>query len=113
MGLDFLGPSALDRSFEILGAKRTSIDDSWDNPFGAERKVRDHYNELQVFLQERQAPHRRLHVYFRVFNKGVAFRYFPPEQAELKNFDTFYFCRGLALRNPCSVIPSEVSPTRC
>lgn len=86
LGLDFMGSTALDRSFEILESRRTSIDDSWDNPFGAERKVSDHYNELQVFLQERQAPHRRLHVCFRVFNEGLAFRYFLPEQAELKNF---------------------------
>ena len=97
LGLDFKGQPALDHGFEVTGSQRASHDTTWTNAFGAVRIVRDHYNQLTVSLQERQAPGRRLDLTFRAYDSGIAFRYSLPRQEGLGKFtlsseDTgFYF----------------------
>jgi alpha-glucosidase len=86
MGLDFLGSNPLDQGFEVLGTDRDSHDSIWENPFGARREVRDHYNQLKVSLRERRAPNRRMDLIFRAYDTGVAFRYALPEQVNLRQF---------------------------
>jgi alpha-glucosidase len=99
LGLDFKGGRALDRDFEIVSTDQQSRDSTWENPFGAQRKVRDHYNQLSVSLRERQAPGRRVDFIFRAYDEGVAFRYFLPKQEGLEKFTLasentgFYFAR--------------------
>jgi alpha-glucosidase len=97
LGLDFKGQPALDHDFEIVGTHQDSHDSTWTNEFGADRTVRDHYNELTVSLRERQSPGRRLDLIFRVYDAGIALRYSLPQQDALAKFtlsseDTgFYF----------------------
>jgi len=86
LGLDFKGASALDRDFEIVATDLRSHDDLWDNPFGAQRRVRDHYNQLTVSLRERNAPGRRVDLIFRAYDEGVAFRYVLPQQEAMEKF---------------------------
>jgi hypothetical protein len=86
LGLDFLGAKPLDQGFEVLGTDRDSHDSTWENPFGARRVVRDHYNQLKVSLREKQAPNRRVDLIFRAYDEGVAFRYALPEQVNLRQF---------------------------
>jgi alpha-glucosidase len=97
LGLDFKGQPALDHGFEVTGSQHASHDTTWTNAFGAVRDVRNHYNQLTVSLQERQAPGRRLDLIFRAYDSGIAFRYSLPRQEGLGAFtlsseDTgFYF----------------------
>jgi len=99
LGLDFVGSRPLDRDFKILGSDRQSHNETWENAFGVKRRIPDHYNQLTVSLQERHAPNRRFDLIFRVFNEGVAFRYFLPQQEALGEFvlaaenTGFYFAR--------------------
>jgi alpha-glucosidase len=86
LGLDFKGAPALDRDFEIVATDLRSHDDLWDNPFGAQRRVRDHYNQLTVSLRERNAPERRVDLIFRAYDEGLAFRYLLPQQEALEKF---------------------------
>ena len=86
LGLDFVGSRPLDRDFEIAGADRQSHHGTWENAFGVKREIPDNYNQLTISLEERQAPNRRFDLIFRVFNEGVAFRYFLPQQAALGKF---------------------------
>jgi len=101
LGLDFKGARALDRDFEVVAADWLSHDSTWENPFGAQHKVRDHYNQLQVSLRERQAPGRRVDLTFRAYDEGIAFRYFLPKQEGLEKFTLmaentgFYFARDV------------------
>jgi alpha-glucosidase len=100
LGLDFKGARPMDRDFEIVGTDVHSRDDTWTNPFGAQRKVRDHYNQLRISLREREAPRRRVDLILRAYNEGAAFRYFLPVQEGLEKFTLmaentgFYFARG-------------------
>jgi len=86
LGLDFKGGKPLDQNLEIVGTDRQSHDSTWENAFGAKRRVRDHYNQLTVSLRERQAPGRRVDLIFRAYDEGAAFRYVLPKQDGLEKF---------------------------
>ena len=61
-----------------------SLDDTWEQPWGERRFVRNHYNELRVELRrEATRDKRRFDVVFRVFDDGVGFRYEFPKQPNL------------------------------
>ncbi len=120
LGLDFLNAQPLDHNLEVVGTARGSHDSTWENPFGAQRIVRDHYNQLEVKLREKQAPNRRVDVIFRAFNAGIAFRYRLPSQPGLEHFtlsaeDTgFYFAQpdhayALNIRSYTSAYESDYS----
>ncbi|HMD97395.1 MAG TPA: glycoside hydrolase family 97 protein [Terriglobia bacterium] len=99
LGLDFIDMRPMDRDFELLHTARDFHDETWENPFGTARQVRNHYHELSVSLREKQAPFRRVDVIFRAYNDGLAFRYFLPREGGLENFvissdrTGFYFAR--------------------
>jgi len=57
------------------------FDETWEQPWGERRYVRNHYNELRASFVERD--HRRFDLVFRVFDDGVGFRYELPKQPAL------------------------------
>ncbi len=73
----------LDRNFSLAGVERRSSDESWEQPWGERRFVRNRFNELRAHLVEQAAPRRSLDVVFRVFDDGVGFRYEFPDQPAL------------------------------
>jgi alpha-glucosidase len=73
--------------FKLLDATTSSKDETWTQPWGEQREIRNNYNEFAVTLQQTNSPARRLRIVFRVFDNAVAFRYEWPEQAGLKEFD--------------------------
>ncbi len=73
----------LERNFAVARVEQRAIDDTWEQPWGERRYVRNHCTELRVALQEQTGARRGFTVVFRVFNDGVGFRYEFPEQAAL------------------------------
>lgn len=49
-------------------------------PWGEQRIVNNHYNETFIALRETEAPQRKINLYFRAYDDGIAFRYEFPEQ---------------------------------
>ena len=74
------------QNFKVLSSKRDRKDETWQQPWGEERNVRNHDTELSVNLQEKCGAKRLLTLVFRVFNDGMGFRYVFPKQHNLKNF---------------------------
>jgi len=75
----------LQRGFAIEGAERASGDDTWEQPWGERRYVRDNYNELLVrFRQDENWGGHAMNLRFRLFDNGIGFRYELPAQAGLK-----------------------------
>ena len=74
----------LERAFGILDQTVTSHDETWEQPWGERRFVRNRYNELRIRLQERWGEMRRMDVVFRLYDDGLGFRYEFPEQPNLK-----------------------------
>ena len=74
----------LERAFGILEQTVTAHDDTWEQPWGERRFIRNRYNELRLRLQERWGEMRRMDVVFRLYDDGLGFRYEFPEQEKLK-----------------------------
>jgi alpha-glucosidase len=83
MGLEFEGGAALGPGTRIVGAKRKSVDTTWTNPFGPNRKVKDKYREMTLDLTS--GPY-RFGVVVRAYDSGVAFRYQIPKQRGLESY---------------------------
>ena len=75
----------LDGQFALESLRTTAHDDTWEQPWGERRYVRNRYNELRVNVVQKAYDNRRMTVVFRLFEDGVGFRYEFPEQARLKN----------------------------
>lgn len=73
----------LERNFTVTADAPTSHDDTWEQPWGERRFIRNRYTQLRVHLTERNTPNRRLDVVFRLYDDGLGFRYEVPEQANL------------------------------
>ncbi len=73
--------------FHYSGTERNQVDQTWKQPWGEKKYIRNHYNELRVNLVEDSKPLRKMALVFRVFNDGVGFRYEIPKQYHLKKID--------------------------
>lgn len=73
------GPQLL-RGLTLETQSARSFDETWEQPWGERRFVRNHYNELRARFIESARDHRRFDVVFRVFDDGVGFRYEFPKQ---------------------------------
>jgi alpha-glucosidase len=74
----------LERNFKGVAAPARSTDETWEQPWGERRSVRNHYNELKVTFTESTGLARRFDVVFRVYDDGIGFRYEFPDQPSLK-----------------------------
>ncbi len=74
----------LERNFALADAARRSFDETWEQPWGERRYVRNRYNELRVRLAEKSGAKRAMDVVFRAFDDGVGFRYEFPDQGSLR-----------------------------
>ncbi len=80
LGLLFKDSHAFDGDLKLAASSTSSTDETWEQPWGERRLVRDRHNELVVTLESTAGPARRLNVRFRVFDDGVGFRYEVPAQ---------------------------------
>ena len=84
MSFDFKDKPSLKDNFKIKSSSIGNNDETWEMPWGEQLKVRNHYNELIINLEEQSEEKRLLTVHFKVYNDGIGFRYEFPEQANLK-----------------------------
>jgi len=73
----------------VIKTSTASLDETWQQSWGEEIDVRNHYNELKIQLQENNGQKRLLTIVFRAFDDGIGFRYEFPEQENLKDFLIF------------------------
>ena len=86
MGFTFLNAPPLNAGFTILALEQTTFDETWTQPWGEVKDIRDHHNELRIHLSEGGETPRELVIVFRVFDDGIGFRYEFPEQPHLGEF---------------------------
>ena len=80
IGFEFEEQEALGENMEWIGHEVNEVNETWEMPWGEQRTVLNHCQEVVVHLQEKEAPNRKLNVYLRAYDDGVAFRYEFPEQ---------------------------------
>ena len=71
------------RNFRLAGQSTRSADDTWEQPWGEWRTVRNRYTELTADFEETSRLKRKVTVVFRLFDDAVAFRYAFPRQPNL------------------------------
>ncbi|MDT3388917.1 MAG: glycoside hydrolase family 97 protein [Bacteroidota bacterium] len=78
------GPSLMD-GFEVTQTKSSSFDETWKPVWGEVNQIRNHYNELVVYLHQ-PFTDRFLDIRFRAYDDGIGFRYEFPQQKNLTYF---------------------------
>jgi hypothetical protein len=71
--------------FTVVDTKTSSFDETWKPVWGEVAKIRNHYNELAVTLNQKGTD-RQLIIRFRLFDDGLGFRYEFPSQKNLTYF---------------------------
>ena len=84
LGFLLRGAEKLERNLVLSAQSTSSHDDTWEQPWGESRFVRDRHNELRVRFTETLKAKRSFEVVFRVFDDGVGFRYVFPDQPQLR-----------------------------
>jgi alpha-glucosidase len=87
LGLGLAQGGLLGNGMRITGTRRRAHDSSYQLVVGKTARARDRYRELTVELEERAGSKRRLHIIFRAYDDGAAFRYFVPAQDALREFE--------------------------
>lgn len=87
LGFVLKNQKALSENFVIASTKNLSFDETWTQPWGEKKEIRNHYNELRIVLQETTSPSRKMEIVFRVYDDGVGFRYEIPQQNGLNHFE--------------------------
>ena len=79
------GGSNLMDGFNVQNTATTTFDETWTPVWGEESAIRNHYNELEVALQQASTA-RTMVLRFRVYDDGVGLRYEFPRQKDLTYF---------------------------
>jgi hypothetical protein len=84
MSFDLKDLPPLEDNFKIINSSIATINETWQMPWGEQIDVKNNYNELTVYLEEKTADKRQLNIHFKVYDDGMGFRYEFPEQTNLK-----------------------------
>jgi hypothetical protein len=86
LGIELKDLPALTKGFAVVSTDVSDTDETWEPVWGEVKRIRNHYRELTVTLQQASPNNRRMIVRFRLFDDGLGFRYEFPEQNDLKYF---------------------------
>ena len=81
LGFLFTDQPQMLRNFAVVGQRTRNHDSTWEQPWGEQRRVRDHYRELAIDFEEKSTLKRRMTLEFRLYDDGVGFRYRLPARA--------------------------------
>ena len=80
MGFVLKDKEDLSSNFEIKKVKHSTFDETWKQVWGEKKQIRNHYNQMVIQLQQKEGNKRKLEIWFRAFDDGIAFRYVYPKQ---------------------------------
>ena len=80
LGINLQGEQPLKQGLMIVRIQNRKVDETWNNPIGEQRVIRNNYTETAFYLAETAQNGRMFTVRFRVFDDGTAFRYEIPPQ---------------------------------
>lgn len=81
-----LSDGTLGENLEITNVQHREFDETWNQLWGEDNQVRNHYHEMKITVKERNHLSRTFDVVFRLFDDGFGFRYEFPEQESLTEF---------------------------
>ncbi len=84
LGFHFQDAEQFLRNLTLQTQRTADFDETWEQPWGERRLVRNHYRELRARLVEGGRARRAFDVVFRVYDDGLGFRYEFPAQPSLR-----------------------------
>lgn len=84
LGFLLKGNTAFSKGLTLADVKSSTFDETWTQPWGEVKSIRNHYNALQISLED-PGKH-KLNIEFRAFDDGIGFRYEIPAQPGLTEF---------------------------
>lgn len=84
LGLAFKSGTELGPETRIGKVTQSSVESSWNNPFGNRKTAPDIYTESRITLV--QSDRKSFGLEVRLYDNGVAFRYVIPEESGMKEF---------------------------
>lgn len=85
LGLELKDDPGLMNGFTLVDTQTSTFDETWKPVWGEVKQIRNHYNELEVTLNQ-QVQDRKIILRFRVYDEGIGFRYEFPLQRTLNYF---------------------------
>lgn len=85
LGLELKNDKDLMSGFTLAGTKTSAFDETWQPVWGEVKNIRNHYNELEMTLNQPETG-RTMVIRFRLYDNGVGFRYEFPQQPNLNYF---------------------------
>lgn len=83
LGFTLKDSPAFKFDFELISAVEDSVLETWEQPWGEQRLIKNNYRQLNIELKEKIEPKRSLNLIFKIYDDGVAFRYEIPEQENM------------------------------
>lgn len=80
LGFEFKDMEAIKDNLIITNYEQSQVDQTWEQPWGEKKMIRDNHNRLLLELKEKKESGRKINIEFKVFNEGIGFRYILPEQ---------------------------------
>jgi alpha-glucosidase len=87
LGIVLKGNDVLGMDMKALNQRVSTLDEVYKIYGGKSSSARNHYNETVVELQETDGLKRKLNIYFRAYDDGIAFRYEIPEQPNIRDIE--------------------------
>ena len=86
LGLELVNEEmSLRNVFKVSKVETNSFDETWTPVWGEQAKIRTHYNELAITLEQAEKD-RHIIIRFRLFDEGLGLRYEFPQQDNLVYF---------------------------
>ena len=85
LGIVLKNDTPLTQQFQVVEVQTLPYSEKWTPVLGEKKSILNEYNEMVVEL-EQITTERKLNLYFRAYNEGIAFRYVFPEQSNLEHF---------------------------
>lgn len=100
LGFTLANDLAFPGKCRISGSDSSAFDETWEQPWGESRFVRNQYNQLTVHITGNKRRKHKLDIVFRVFNDGFGFRYEIPDQPAMNDFTIMHENTGFKFASP-------------
>ena len=76
LGFIFKDGLSLSDSFKIRDVQFSQLDETWQQPWGSVKAIRNHYEEAIIYLSSVSDPENKIDLMIRAYDDGIALRYY-------------------------------------
>lgn len=84
LGFIFKDGLSFSDGFKIKDVQFSQVDETWQQPWGSVKTIRNHYQEAIISLSSSSDPENQMDLIVRAYDDGIAFRYFVQSLGENK-----------------------------